>query len=202
MHFNNFSLALTAVLACSYATAQSDIPSSEVSSFFPTVDGSQEPTPNLSFTGDPTTDAPTTTAPTTSPPDICPSISTEENCTTYGCYWKKEKCSQCSKLDKKSAKVCNKTGCNWYKEADGCTSCNIATDKDAVKALSCVFLKDFKRCTPCVSVLDPTKSLCKKTGCGYNKNKGCVSCITLKKSKCKKNKGCDWKSIECKRKIK
>jgi len=200
-------------------------PSSPSSSFFPTPSdpSSQEPTPNTSFadeptgepttgeptTGEPTTGEPTTGEPTTGEPttlepdnDICLS-GTEETCTILGCVWKKKKCSNCSTLDGKSVKVCNKTGCNRPKGADECTSCNIADDKDSCKDISCVFDKTGKTCTPCASVNSASKQVCKKKGCAYAKNTGCVSCITqTSKNKCKKNKGCAWKSGLCKMKIK
>jgi len=222
MHFNNFSLALAAVLACSYAAAQSGpgptlSPSSPASSYFPTpyysssqLPTSYEPTTGEPTTGEPTTEEPTSGEPTSGEPttlepdnDICLS-GTEETCTILGCVWnsRKENCSQCSTMDGKPDKVCNKTGCNRPKGADECTSCNIAYDKDSCKDISCVFDKSEKTCTPCVLIEPASKKLCKKPGCAFIK-KACVSCITLtKKVKCKKNKGCAWKSGLCKMKTK
>jgi len=146
--------------------------------------------------------APTPTASTPLDEDICLS-SAKETCPLLGCVWKKEKCLQCSTLSGKSSKVCNKAGCNWAKEANECTSCNIADDKNSCDAISCVFVKlsTGKMCTPCALIKLGSKMICKSSGCAYTK-KGCVSCITkTKEVKCKKNKGCDWKSGLCKKKI-
>jgi len=210
MHFNNFSLALMAVLACAYATGEPT--TGELTTGEPTG----EPTTGEPTTGEPTTLEPTSGEPTSSEPTYYPTNYYEEDiclsgnvnsCAILGCVWKKKNCSQCSTLDKKSAKKCNKTGCNRPKGADECTSCNLADNKNSCNAISCVFIKltTIKVCTSCAFMstqIEASKKNCQKQGCAYVKN-ACASCITQSsKKKCKKNKGCAWKDSLCKMKIK
>jgi len=185
----------------------------------PSVSPTSPPTTSLPTTPPPTTSPPTTSPPTTSPPttsppttakptlppttedfDIC-TLGTVMTCGTFGCVWKKSKCTMCSTLSKKKIKTCTKAGCNWVNTSqEKCQSCNKGSKKVECNEMSCVW-KNVKAtgkiCTPCAAIENAKKKKCQKAGCAFSKKK-CASClIMLKENKCNKQKGCAWSGGQC-----